>query len=109
MSAPLWTVEAMAQAMAAQRFGVTAQSVPGLSIDTRTIKPGEAFFAIKGDARDGHDFVAAALKAGAGFAVVAAEKHAAMPKDAPLLVVPDVLQGLIALARAARTRSQAKF
>ena len=82
---------------------------PGLSIDTRTIAPGEAFFAIKGDARDGHDFVEAALKAGAGLAVVAADKRDAMPKDAPLLVVPDVLEGLRALARAARARSKAKF
>jgi UDP-N-acetylmuramoyl-tripeptide--D-alanyl-D-alanine ligase len=109
MSAPLWTVEAMAEAMAAQRSGVTARSVPGLSIDTRTIVLGEAFFAIKGDTRDGHDFVDGALKAGAGLAVVAAGKRAAMPQGAPLLVVPDVLEGLTALARAARGRSQAKF
>ncbi len=34
--------------------GALPQSVPGLSIDTRTIAPGEAFFALK-DARDGHD------------------------------------------------------
>jgi UDP-N-acetylmuramoyl-tripeptide--D-alanyl-D-alanine ligase len=109
MSAPLWTVEAMVQAMGAQRSGALLASVPGLSIDTRTIVLGEAFFAIKGDARDGHDFVDAALKAGAGLAVVAANRRSAMPKDAPLLVVPDVLEGLIALARAARTRSSAKF
>ena len=59
--------------------------------------------------RDGHDFVEAALKAGAGLAVVAANKRDSMPKDAPLLVVPDVLEGLRALARAARARSTAKF
>ncbi|MEI8153089.1 MAG: Mur ligase family protein, partial [Hyphomicrobiales bacterium] len=105
---PLWTVEAMAKAMGATRQGALPQSVPGLSIDTRTIEKGEAFFALK-DVRDGHDFVEAALKAGGGLAIVAAEKHAAFPKDAPLLVVPDVLEGLIALARAARARSKAKF
>ena len=80
----------------------------GLSIDTRTIKPGEAFFALK-DVRDGHDFVEAALKAGAGLAVVAADKRDMFAKDAPLLVVPDVLEALTALARAARARSAAKF
>ena len=42
-----------------------AAAVPGISIDSRTVAPGEAFFAIKGDNRDGHEFVAAALAAGA--------------------------------------------
>src|SRR5206468_11596215 len=105
---PLWTVEAMAKAMGATRQGALPQSVPGLSIDTRTIEKGEAFFALK-DVRDGHDFVEAALKAGGGLAVVAAEKRGMFANDAPLLVVPDVLEGLIALARAARARSSAKF
>jgi len=104
----LWTVEAMAQAMGAERQGALPANVPGLSIDTRTIKPGEAFFALK-DVRDGHDFVDAALKAGAGLAVVAASKRGMFAKDAPLLVVPDVLDALIALGRAARARSKAKF
>ena len=40
-------------------------AVTGLSIDSRTIAPGEAYFAIKGDVHDGHDFVPAALEAGA--------------------------------------------
>ena len=108
MSAPLWTVEAMAKAMGAVPQGALPPSVPGLSIDTRTIQAGEAFFALK-DVRDGHDFVEAALKAGGGLAVVAADKRGIFPNDAPLLVVPDVLKGLIALARAARARSTAKF
>jgi UDP-N-acetylmuramoyl-tripeptide--D-alanyl-D-alanine ligase len=108
MSAPLWTVEAMAAAMQAQRNGALPTDVSGLSIDTRTIQPGEAFFALK-DQRDGHDFVDAALKAGAGLAVIAADQRDQFAKDAPLLVVPDVLDGLIALAKAARARSSAKF
>ena len=98
MSAALWTVEAMAAAMGAKRHGALPAGITGLSIDTRTVAPGEAFFAIKGDARDGHDFVDAALKAGAGLAVVAADKRDMFAKDAPLLAVPDVLEGLIALA-----------
>ena len=68
---PLWTVEAMAAAMGATPAGPQPLSVPGISIDTRTVAPGEAFFAIKGDNRDGHEFVEAALAAGAGVAVVA--------------------------------------
>jgi UDP-N-acetylmuramoyl-tripeptide--D-alanyl-D-alanine ligase len=105
---PLWALDAMIQAMRAGRAGALPTSVPGLSIDTRTIAPGEAFFAIKGDNRDGHEFVPAALAAGAGLAVVSVDRRAAMPKDAPLLVVPDVLDALRDLARAARARSPAK-
>ena len=108
MSEPLWTLDAMAQAMQAERIGDLPHAVPGLSIDTRTVKPGEAFFAIQGDNRDGHDFVEAALKAGAGLAVAARAKRAAMPHGAPLLIVDDVLVALNDLAKAARARSQAQ-
>jgi UDP-N-acetylmuramoyl-tripeptide--D-alanyl-D-alanine ligase len=104
----LWTTEAMAAAMGATRQGAQPSSVSGLSIDTRTIEAGEAFFALK-DARDGHDFVEAALQAGAAVAVVAEDKRGLFSNDARLLVVPDVLDGLRALARAARQRSTAKF
>src|SRR6204780_1961845 len=98
----------MATAMAAERHGALPQSISGISIDTRTIVPGDAFFAIQGDSRDGHQFVAAALAAHAGLAVVAASRRGDFPPDAPLLVVPDVLAGLRDLARAARARSEAK-
>jgi UDP-N-acetylmuramoyl-tripeptide--D-alanyl-D-alanine ligase len=106
-SAPLWTVDAMARAMGAERSRALPASINGISIDSRSIGPGDAFFAIKGDARDGHEFVPAALGNNAGVAVVA-EKQADYPADAPLLVVPDVLEGLRDVARAARARSQAK-
>jgi UDP-N-acetylmuramoyl-tripeptide--D-alanyl-D-alanine ligase len=105
---PLWTVEAMASAMRARREGALPDAIHGLSIDSRSIGPGDAFFAIKGDNRDGHEFVNAALKAGAGLAVVAANRRTEFPKDAPLLIVGDVLEALRDLARAARARSKAK-
>src|SRR5580704_10645941 len=104
----LWTVAAMVSAMRAQQTAAVPDTVAGISIDSRTITPGDAFFAIKGDSRDGHDFVASALKAGAGLAVVAAARRNEFPADAPLLVVSDVLDGLRDLARAARARSVAK-
>ncbi len=104
----LWTLEAMASAMVAERQGALPQSISGISIDTRTIAPGEAFFAIQGDSRDGHDFVAAALAAKAGVAVVATHRRAEFGNDAPLLVVPDVLAALRDLAGAARARTHAK-
>ncbi|MBV8754706.1 MAG: UDP-N-acetylmuramoylalanyl-D-glutamyl-2,6-diaminopimelate--D-alanyl-D-alanine ligase [Hyphomicrobiales bacterium] len=105
----LWTVDAMAAAMGAARAGSLPAHVSGLSIDSRTLDRGDAFFAITGENRDGHDFVGAALEAGAGLAVVAADRRDAFPAGAPLLVVPDVLAGLVDLARAARARSQARF
>ena len=79
----LWTVEAMATAMGAERQGQLPASIAGLSIDSRSIAPGEAFFAIRGDRRDGHDFVAAALAARAALAVVAADRRAQFPGDSP--------------------------
>src|SRR5256885_15463114 len=104
---PLWTLDAMAQAMGAERTGALPVSVNGISIDSRSVGAGDAFFAIKGDNRDGHEFVAAALKGGAGVAVVATDWRSEID-NAPLLRVPDVLEGLRALARAARTRPDAQ-
>jgi UDP-N-acetylmuramoyl-tripeptide--D-alanyl-D-alanine ligase len=107
-AAALWTVDDMAAAMGAERQGALPPAISGLSIDTRTIAPGEAFFALTGDNRDGHGFVGAALAANAGLAVVAADRRAELPPDAPLLIVRDVLEALRALAAAARARTAAK-
>lgn len=104
----LWTSDALASATGARVSGTPAREIAGISIDSRTIQPGEAFFAIKGDRVDGHDYVTKALARGAGVAVVAGEKLAAMPTGAPLLIVDDVLEALRATARAARARSGAK-
>jgi UDP-N-acetylmuramoyl-tripeptide--D-alanyl-D-alanine ligase len=100
----LWTVDAMASAVGAERQGPVPASVAGLSIDSRNVAPGDAFFAIRGDHRDGHEFVGAALAANAALAVVAAERRAQFSSNAPLLVVPDVLVALRQLAEAARRR-----
>src|SRR6516164_10789075 len=104
----LWTLEVMASAMGAERAGQVPATVAGLSIDSRSVSPGEAFFAIRGDRRDGHDFVSDALAAKAALAVVAADRRAQFPDDAPLLVVPDVLIALRELAAAARRRMPGK-
>ncbi len=84
----------------------TAWSASGVSIDTRTLQPGDLFIALA-DARDGHDFVAAALAKGAAAALVS-RIPGGIASDAPLLVVPDVLQALQQLARFARDRTRAK-
>ena len=100
----LWTSRTMAEAMHAATQGALPDGVIGLSIDSRTLQPGEAYFAIKGDVHDGHDFVAAALKAGAGLAVVERAQRGKFAADAPLLIVDDVLEALRDLARASRAR-----
>ncbi|MBI2713485.1 MAG: UDP-N-acetylmuramoylalanyl-D-glutamyl-2,6-diaminopimelate--D-alanyl-D-alanine ligase [Rhizobiales bacterium] len=104
----LWTIDDMAKAMRADRAGALPADVSGISIDSRSIGKGEAFFAIQGDNRDGHEFVEGAMKNGAGVAVIARGKRAQFAADAPLLAVDDVLEGLRDLARAARARSPAK-
>src|SRR5437868_1143931 len=110
MNAPqLWTSQAMVEAMRASRRGALPDGVTGISIDSRTIKAGEAYFAIKGDVHDGHDFVEAALQNSAALAVVAQGHRARFRTDAPLLVVPDVLASLVALGIAARARLQGRI
>ena len=97
-----WTV-----AEAAEVLGVSAPALPeplarlaGVSIDSRTIKPGELFIAIHGPRHDGHTYVAAALAAGAMAAVVAGSRLAEFPNEIrrQLLPVDDTLRSLQELA-----------
>jgi len=107
---PLWTYAALQEAMGARPVGAEPQLVSGISIDSRTAEPGEAFFAIQGDRFDGHDFVTMALARGAATAVVSEDKLAALGRiTGSLTVVRDVLEGLCALGMAARIRSTAKI
>ena len=86
-------------------------AVNGLSIDTRTLKEGDLFVALKGDARDGHDFVRAAFAAKAGAALVTHKPEGDSNGEVggPLLTVSNTQRGLEDLARAARARSNAKI
>lgn len=107
---PLWTIAEMIEAMAARPVGDIPEAITGISIDTRTLQPGEAFFAIKGDRFDGHDFVSAAQRAGAALAVISEDKLVALGHSTvPLLVVSDVLEALTRLGVAGRTRSRARI
>ena len=76
--------------------------VHGYSIDSRTIRPGELFFAVKGERFDGHDFVAAALEKGALAAVVRKDQLHRFSGNASLLAVDDTLTALQTLATAVR-------
>lgn len=110
MNTPLWTFEEFLSAMKGRPVGVKPEVVSGISIDSRTVGPGEAFFAIQGDRFDGHNFTTQALSGGAVTAVVAESRLAAMGRiNGSLTVVADVLDALGDLGRAARARSDAKI
>ncbi|MEL6661669.1 MAG: UDP-N-acetylmuramoyl-tripeptide--D-alanyl-D-alanine ligase [Pseudomonadota bacterium] len=100
MSDVLWTSADMEVATGGTATAPFACS--GLSIDTRSLQPGDMFVALK-DVRDGHDFAAGAFEAGATGALVSREVDA----RGPFLKVDDVLGALEALAVAARARSGA--
>ncbi|HSY92436.1 MAG TPA: UDP-N-acetylmuramoyl-tripeptide--D-alanyl-D-alanine ligase [Candidatus Binatus sp.] len=72
------------------------------SIDSRTIGPGQLFFAVKGERLDGHDYVVAALEKGAVAAVVRKDQIDRYPDKSRLLAVDDTLAALQTLATAVR-------
>ncbi|WP_102958935.1 UDP-N-acetylmuramoylalanyl-D-glutamyl-2,6-diaminopimelate--D-alanyl-D-alanine ligase [Mangrovicella endophytica] len=107
---PLWTMEALIAATGGRPVGDVPEAITGLSIDTRTLQPGDAFLAIKGDRFDGHSFLTTAAAAGASLLVVSEQKLPALGRvQGALLVVDDVLKALERLAVAARARSEAKI
>lgn len=99
-------------------FGSAAADVNGISIDSRTLEPGDLFVALSGDpgirfggghqqipdARDGHDFAAVAVDRGASCILA----HRALDVPLPVINVPDTLDGLWQLGEAARARSNAR-
>src|ERR1700683_983604 len=74
----------------------------GYSIDSRTVGPGQLFFAVKGERLDGHDFVESALKRGAVAAVVRRDQVGRYASKTRLLAVADTLVALQTLATAVR-------
>ena len=87
---------------AADEAGFAAETAEGYSIDSRTSKSGELFFAVKGDRLDGHDFVDAALERGAVAAVVRRDQLQRYGSEDRLLAVDDTLVALQTLATAVR-------
>ena len=104
--AALWTSSEAARATGGT--SVLDWAATGVSIDTRTLEPGDLFIALTGENRDGHEFAADALKKGAASALVS-RRPDNVPADAPLLVVSDTQAGLEGLGRAARARSAARI
>jgi len=81
---------------------VAEETAQGYSIDSRTIKSGELFFAVNGERLDGHDFVEAALKMGGVAAVVRRDQLQRYGNHSRLLTVGDTLIALQTLATAVR-------
>jgi UDP-N-acetylmuramoyl-tripeptide--D-alanyl-D-alanine ligase len=105
-TAPLWNA-AEAEA-ATEGYSTAPWQATGVSIDTRTLKPGDLFIAIRGEQYDAHNFLEDAFAAGAAAAMVSR-----IPQDHggghPLLIVDDTYVGLRKLARAARKRTKARI
>lgn len=74
----------------------------GYSIDSRTLRPGELFFAVKGERLEGHDFVEAALAKGAVAAVVDKQHATRFANNSRLLYVENTVQALQRLGAAVR-------
>src|ERR1700729_1302849 len=105
----LWTLTELSAALGAAPSAGLSVRVTGVSIDSRTLEPGDLFFAINGDAHDGHDHVARAFEAGAAAAVVSLERAPALAALGPAFAVEDTLKAMERLGVAARARSKAKI
>ena len=82
MDEPLWTFEEISAATGAPQPG--GGHAGGVSIDSRTLQPGDLFVAIKGEHADGHKFVEAAFERGASAAIVEAGYGGIAPHPVPL-------------------------
>lgn len=106
MSNTLWSA---AEAVKVTEGTTTKEWVAtGLSMDSRSVKKGDLFIAIRGDVVDGHKYVVDALKNGAVAAVVDYRPEG-VSDDAALLLVEDTLQAMRDLGQGARHRTAAKI
>ncbi len=95
-ASPFWTLARVAQALGGGPSD--GRPLAGITTDTRTIRPGECFVALKGDTFDAHEFLGEAVAAGAAALVVNDARRAAS-LGVPVFEVPDTLIALGALGR----------
>ncbi len=87
-----------------------ARKFTGVSIDSRTVKPGELFIALRGARTDGHDYIRQAIERGAGGILLEAKYPIeTLPKDIALVTVPDSHAAMLSLARQHRHACAARF
>ena len=125
MADPNWTLGEVLAASGGHCEGAPQSPISGFSIDSRALQAGDGFIAIRGPNRDGHDFVAKALEAGAGCAIVeeafpqenyvaaqtsqesgSAEEQGRTFDEARLVRVRDTFDALNDLGRQARNRTE---
>ena len=87
--------------------GKAPGTIRGVSVDTRTLQPGNLYVAIRGENHDGHAFVAEAFRRGAAAALVAKTAVGGGQSDGPLLCVVDTRRALIDLAKGYRSTMKA--
>ncbi|HSV02711.1 MAG TPA: UDP-N-acetylmuramoyl-tripeptide--D-alanyl-D-alanine ligase [Phenylobacterium sp.] len=97
MAEPLWTAQEIVAATGGKLAG-KAFAATGVSIDTRTLAPGDLFVAL-GGVRDGHEFVQAAFEKGAAGVIASRQVFG------PAVMVDDALAALEKLGAAARERA----
>lgn len=95
-------LEDIVQATGGRVLSGTSEKFTGVSIDSRSIRDGELFIALKGDNFDGHDFISSALIRGAGALVQSSP--AELPGNKTLILVKNTLAALQALARYLRSK-----
>ncbi len=105
----LWIQAELGAALGTEPSEPPNTPVNGVSIDSRTLEAGDLFFAIKGDAHDGHDHVGRAFEAGASAAVVSRERAHELASLGSVFAVDDTLKSMESLGLAARARSNAKI
>ncbi len=93
-----WTIQGLVKACGGRVAGGDAP-IAGITQDTRALKPGMAYLAIKGERLDGHAFVAQAFAAGASCAIV---EHEVFGADGPQIIVESSVVALQSMARAWR-------
>jgi len=106
---PNFDAQEMAQWAGGQWLGGMPGAIAGVSIDTRTLKPGELFVALRGPSFDGHSFVGEAFARGAAGAVINARARVGPPVAGPLLHVPDTARALREMGCAYRRRIRAEI
>jgi UDP-N-acetylmuramoyl-tripeptide--D-alanyl-D-alanine ligase len=99
MKLPLWQVAELTSGCGTFNRDAVAE---GYSIDSRTVRPGDLFFAIRGERLNGHDYVEAALSAGAVAAVIEKKEISRFAEHAKLVVVEDTTTALQALGAGVR-------
>lgn len=97
------TLDEIAREVAGELRGDSSNlKIEQVSTDSRKVKPGDLFLALRGDLFDGHDFIPQAVAKGAG--AVLAERHVLTDPALPFILVPDTRQAYLDLAKAYRQK-----